>query len=195
MLILLIVLLGSCTSFHPRMLQPEDNPIDNKILKLNVSSQNDVQRVSSEEYKEVGYQSLYYTIFERELRQNILKNGNKDFGSIELTIIYDKYTEHFGWEILSGSTLLVFNVVGMPLDFVEQYTEVEIKLFDQTGKEIKRYNIIKEIKKYTGFYYNHKYSSMDVEEYVKVVAFKSIIKELKYKLSNDAVEINKILRS
>jgi len=173
------------------MLRPSDNSIDNKLLPLELSHSEETQEISVKEYKEVNYQSIYYTIFERELRQNVFKVDENQYGNIELTIVYDRYDKSDGIGYVSAFMLFMPSVVGFPLYTVNQYTEVEITINDTNNKLIKRYNYGKKLFRLIGFYYGHKYASPDN---TRAEVFKDIIEEFKTDLAKDSMEINKILK-
>lgn len=180
----------SCTSFNPAMLNPDLAEVSTKIARLEISSPS-TTTFSDSTIKTTNYQSMYFTIFERELRTNLMDTIGEKYGNIELTIIYDRYKKNNGLLILSSVLLFMPNIVGMPLGSIEQYTEIEVKIYDKKANEIARYNISKNIKKYLGLYYNYKYEDID---YVKVLVFKEIMRDLRLRITKDAKAINGLLK-
>jgi len=190
LIVLFSSIMASCATFDPGIINPPNDPIENRIAKLEVSTPKE-QRVADESIKTVNIQSLYYTAFERELNENIFDGAIENKGYIELNIIYDR----FAWtgEVLTyvGASLCFLPcLIGVPYTAWQQYTEVEVKIFNLQGKEIKRYVLNKQKDIIKGLYYGNDIG--DVET-LRLVVFKEILSEFRKKIRNDSKYINEVL--
>jgi hypothetical protein len=80
------------------MLNPDLAEVSTKIARLEISSPS-TTTFSESTIKTTNYQSMYFTIFERELRTNLMDTIGEKYGNIELTIIYDRYKANVGLSI------------------------------------------------------------------------------------------------
>lgn len=95
------------------------------------------------QYWEVGSKVVqsgdtYATIFYEELERNLTNPYGDMTGYIELrneTIL----SANPLWSVLSGLTLMIPNLVGMPFASGTVYSNVHIRLLDKKGRLIKRY--------------------------------------------------------
>ena len=112
------------------------------------------------QYWEVGSKVVqsgdtYATIFYEELERNLTNPYGDMTGYIELrneTIL----SANPLWSVLSGLTLMIPNLVGMPFASGTVYSNVHIRLLDKKGRLIKRYQASAEDTEYVAMWWGYR---------------------------------------
>ena len=134
----LLVCLSSCstTTFDNSLLQPTEGEVSPLLPPLEiVNSSNSAVEVNSTSSNQVTVNSYFYTIWEREVEQNICEDYGKKLGKIELVITNASCTENINGLLLTigcfGPALL-----GFPVGNFVVNVEFEIRIYDSEGNRI-----------------------------------------------------------
>jgi hypothetical protein len=141
-------------------------------------------------------------IYEREIRENIT-NGNekpKGYSICKITTGQTKLGSA-GWIILSGVTLGVPNILGMPYGSYKTELEVEIEIQDSCKNTIGRYTGYGYNKTLLAAYWGYGGGSAHITgnesgaRKSNILAFKMAMQEVKNKINADNVRLAKALEN
>ncbi|PIQ90213.1 MAG: hypothetical protein COV71_05845 [Candidatus Omnitrophica bacterium CG11_big_fil_rev_8_21_14_0_20_41_12] len=181
----------SCATFDPKMLIQSNDAVSNRLLPLEISNLASTKFEQSD-VKDLSTQSYFYTLFERELEKNIIltdPNGTI-YGNIEPRVILfsiDRSGQFLSF--LSGASLFILNVLGMPIDSYRGNLEIKIFIYNRSQKIIKKYDYISSRTFNAGFYYG----TMD-ERVMGISLMRGILRDFKKDIEKDAAVINEQLR-
>jgi hypothetical protein len=130
-------------------------------------------------------------IFEHEMLYNITEQGQSQTqGYAVFRISKGNYNQKFAWAIISGLTLMIPNLVGMPVGSVVTDLEVQIDFYDTKQKLIKKYTASGRGKAWIALYYG--YSEMgplvtqsNVFRIAYIKAVKSAMQNIKLQIEED----------
>lgn len=193
----IILTIISCATLNPKMLQPEKNPINEKLLPLKIGL-SDENIVKTEAVNTTTYQSEPATLFERELEENIFQQGRDHWGFIEFKTTFDDSNVTFLGVVFSGFSLgsiFIANLLGLPPSQYNHTKEVEISIFDSNKVKIKKYTYL-DSGKYFGdfgglglaFYYKNNFRILQVN------IVKNILNKFRNDIEEDVEYINSELR-
>ncbi|NCC55862.1 MAG: hypothetical protein EOM11_10375 [Erysipelotrichia bacterium] len=177
-----------------KLLEPSNDKISTKLLPLEITTAEQLA-LTGTQYKDVTRQSHLLTIFERELKNNVIQSGKEKYGYIEMKLTYqtEKYSPAgIPFVILSFSSLFMLNVIGMPWSINDLIVQSEINIFDENKVEVKKYIYTRSKRYVLGLYYNGLVATTD-EHLLKI--YRDVINDLKNDLEKDAIEINNSLKS
>ncbi len=131
------------------------------------------------------------TLFDREVKDNITNPFGEKRGYIVCKIA-GGYTGAggIGWTILSGLTMFIPNIFGMPLENLQTMLDVEVEIYDLNDKLIGRYNGQGYSKVWVAMFYG--YSTDIFDEYQgsasrisNIRAFKQAMNVIKANIAKD----------
>jgi len=131
------------------------------------------------------------TIFERDVKNNITNPIGEKKGYITCRIANGSAKAGcFGFSILSGFTLMIPNLLGMPFGCNKTYLDVEVEIYDLKNNLIGRYNAQGYDKTWVAMYYGYSdfgpdKSAKPVARISSINAFKSAMNEIKRQIEND----------
>lgn len=171
------------------LMEPTNDKLPKKLVPLEIASADKITQ-NDNYLKDISQQSTFLTIFEREMKANIVENGKEKFGYIDvkLTHLGGKLTPASApLMILAYGSVLTLPLLGAPMMTGKWSVQAEITIYDKEKEIIKKYTKTERKKYAVGFYYglNHGERSL--------IMFKNIIASLKKDLVNDVDEINGIL--
>lgn len=143
--------LSSCITLQPEMLKASKNRVENRIHNL-VLLNSEVNATSG---KEIKGQNYVYTLVDRELKDNILINEEKAYGNIDISVVYHTAKLHpmsIPLMILTVGSLGTLNLLGLPAEMDKKYLEIDVTIFNNSKKIIKKYNYITKKNEVIGYY-------------------------------------------
>ena len=155
--LILILMVGSlftgCAPVTPEILQPDNNPIPNKIKSLNIGIEgSDVIRYNT---NITDYQTRFNTIFKRAIEQNICEQSIDKWGYIDFNITFSSFqTKWYSYPftlISSYFTLFLYPVLGADSFFHSHIFEAEISIYNSKNLLIKQYTLSDEIHSKSGW--------------------------------------------
>ena len=144
------LLFTSCSMYKAGMENAEYDPIPNKLPNL--------------EYNYGGlYDQLVNNVVKDELYKNVIEVDGKPLGNIQVRCEKLDAKVNFLFPFLSGFTLFMGNILGMPYVAGSIDMELEFLIEDINGDVVKRYNY-SDLDKYTlGFYYGEDARVKEIE--------------------------------
>ncbi len=193
-LVLFLMVSAGCRTFPPELLRADKNESNGKLLPLEIGRV-ETEKVASENVRTVAVQSYLYTIFQRELENNIFATGRDNYGSIDLSIIYIDQRLGF-WSWTTGLTLGLLPILGFPVYSTKDVLEIEMRIYDRDGNNIETYNYFRDETKnwhyYTpGGFYFWEYKAM--KEHI-ILLFKDMMREFRTDIAKDSKKLNKTLQ-
>lgn len=181
-----------CHTFDPSIMRPSENELNTKLLRLTLNNSRD--EIKFADINSLPVNSLYYTVFEREL-DNIMEQSGDYFGAIELVIIYEDLSIGYFWSILSGLTFMIPNIFGMPIGSGSAYLENEFIIYDKEGEVIWKKSYYGKIEKaYSIYSYEARFAtSEDAYKEIMITLLKENIEKFKHDLEDDIIKINSTL--
>ena len=139
------------------------------------------------------------TIFDRDVKDNITNPFGDKKGYILCKIAAGgTKTGGYGWAFLSGITLMIPNIFGMPMGFNKTSLDIEVEIYDLNEKLIGRYNAQCYDKTWIAAY--HGYSGIGPDKSAtpaarisSIKAFKCAMNDIKSQIDKDYVRLNKEL--
>ncbi|MDI9312889.1 MAG: hypothetical protein QM535_21950 [Limnohabitans sp.] len=122
------------------------------------------------------------TIFDRDVKDNITDPFGESKGYILCKINASNQKTNLGWAFLSGLTLMIPNIFGMPMGSYKITLDVDIEIYNNSEKLIARYNGTAESKKYMAAYWGY---GKDVERMANITAFRDTLNQIKIAIEND----------
>lgn len=170
------LLFTSCSMYKAGMENAEYDPIPNKLPNL--------------EYNYGGlYDQLVNNVVKDELYKNVIEVDGKPLGNIQVRCEKLDAKVNFLFPFLSGFTLFMGNILGMPYVAGSIDMELEFLIEDVNGDVVKRYNY-SDLDKYTlGFYYGEDARVKEIE------MCKSIMDEFKKDVTRDFGLISEALNT
>jgi len=181
-----------CASITPEVLQPDNNPIYNKIKSLNVGIEgSDVIRYNT---NITDYQTHFNTIFRRAIEQNICQQSIDKWGYIDFNITFNQFsTEWFSYPItLFASALYFLPLYGIDTFWHNHILEAEISIYNSKNMLIKQYTISDEVSITSGLT-NWKRNNprlFTVKYFSDIKVMNSILNKLSSEISKDVQYIN-----
>lgn len=179
----LFLFVGCATSsIDTALLRPSGIKVNPLLPRLDISNDKKVS-FSSADTNLVTENSYFYTIFERELETNICDDYGEKLGSIELVLIDNRIKETgLGFSVLSGFTLFIPNLVGMPMDSFDYSLEFEIRIFANNGERVWKHAYSSQGRVYSVIFNGFKSWSTDDQ----LKQFKELLEQCKRDLSRDS---------
>jgi len=194
--LIFILMVGSlfmgCASITQEVLQPNNNPIYNKIKSLNVGIEgSDVIRYNT---NITDYQTHFNTIFRRSIEQNICQQSIDKWGYIDFNItFYQFYTEWFSYPItFFASAFYLLSLTGIDTFWHNHIFEAEISIYNSKNMLIKQYTISDEVSITSGLI-NWKRNNprlFTVKYFSDIKVMNSIMNKLSSEISKDVQYIN-----
>jgi len=187
-----------CASITPEVLQPDNNPIYNKIKSLNVGIEgSDVIRYNT---NITDYQTHFNTIFKRAIEQNICQQSIDKWGYIDFNITFNESRPYAG--IITALSLLPTPILfisyplillGVDNFFFLHFFEADIGIYNSNKMLIKEYTIKDEILTTSGMV-NWKRNNSNIFFSAKYLSdikvMNSIMNKLSSEISKDVQYIN-----
>lgn len=130
------------------------------------------------------------TIFDRDVKDNITDPYNDSKGVILCKINASNVKTNYLWPLLSGFTLAIPNLFGMPFGAQKIILDVDVEIYDKSDKLIARYNSIGEHKIYSAMYWGYGFDAPRVNN---IKAFRNAMDKIKNKIEDDSQKITKKL--
>ncbi|MEX2597701.1 MAG: hypothetical protein WEC59_12315 [Salibacteraceae bacterium] len=184
-IILSALILVSCKAWDPSMISVKKDPISPKLLPLERRMEdlaNTTITTNDDELK----------VFTQEVEENLIDPYGDKYGYIayKKNVLDSKIG--LGLFILSGFTLYIPNLFGMPFQVIKQKVEVELRVMDSHNRLIGKYSAIGEAKSTVAFYYG--YSMKNAYRRTYPEAIKEALTKIRPQIEADAVRLNKTLR-
>lgn len=122
------------------------------------------------------------TIFDRDVKDNITDPFGDSKGFILCKINASNKKTKMGWAVLSGFTLLIPNIFGMPIGAYKITLDVDIEIYNKDQRLIGRYNANASNKKYMAAYWGY---GKDVERVANIMAFRKVMNKIKIEIERD----------
>lgn len=168
--------LSSCTTYKAYMSQATNNPISQKLPKM------DFDWFSSGEVQG-GNVDFVKNIVRSEIYQNVVSSEGQKQGRIEVTCDKLILKQNLALAGLSGGTLFVFNLLGMPFTSTKIDMTLTYKVLDVNGELVETYSYSTHKKSVLGFYYGKDAAVCLVE------ATKDITKKFRDDVNNNSAKI------
>ena len=161
MVVLLGYLFSSCTTYKPFMSEASKNPIAQKLPKMEFEwyAGGNVQGANVDFIK---------NIVRNEINQNITSNSGQKAGKIEVVCEQARLKQNLGWAVLSGGTLFMANLIGLPFTSTKIDLSLSFNVLDINGDIIDSYKYSTSKKSAMGLYYG-KDASVCMVEAVKEI--------------------------
>lgn len=153
----LVYILSSCSAYIPLTPEPSENPIAQKLPKMEIEYYGgDIQGAND-------YVSFVNNIARNEINKNIIAASGVKQGSIEVCCEKLHLRENLGFAVLSGITLFTANILGMPITITNIDMTLSFNILDKTGNIIdsRKYSVHK--KNVMGLYYGKPFGECLVE--------------------------------
>ena len=194
--IIFILIVGGlftgCAPVTQKMLQPDNNPIPNKIKSLNIGIEgSDVIRYNT---NITDYQTHFNTIFRRAIEQNICQQSIDKWGYIDFNITFNQFsTEWFSYPItFFASAFYLLPLTGIDTFWHNHIFEAEISIYNSKNMLIKQYTISDEVSIKSGLT-NWKRNNprlFTVKYFSDIKVMNSILNKLSSEISKDVQYIN-----
>lgn len=148
--------LSSCTTYKASMSQPTNNPIAQKLPKMDIEwfAGGDVQGANTDFVK---------NIVRNEINHNVISSDGQKQGTIEVNCNKVHLKQSFGLAFLSGFTLFTFNLLGMPITNTTVDLDMSFNILNSNGEVIETYTYSTTKKSALGLYYGKDASVVIVE--------------------------------
>jgi hypothetical protein len=186
---IILFLIAGCAPDLLLLMEPTNDQLPKKLLPLEIATADKITQ-NDNYLKDVSQQSSLLTIFEREMKTNIIEGGKEKFGYIDVKLTYiggklrPATVPLMGLSVLSGFSLAL---LGTPMGIGKWSVQAEISIYDNQKEVIKKYTKTEQTKYVFGMYYGNNHNERSL------LMFKSIIASMKKDLVNDVGEINSIL--
>lgn len=191
--IIMVVFLVGCKSFPPELLHAEKSELDGKLVRLEIGKL-ESERVVSDIERKIAVQYDLYTIFQRELENNIFAVGQYKHGTIVLRVT--RLDQRLGnWWVLTGITFFLSPVFGLPMYKTTSGIAISILIYNRDGNIIKTYSYhrdgTKKWRYYTpgGIYFTE---IKGLREHT-ILQFKDIMRQFREDIEKDIEELNHAL--
>lgn len=143
-------MLASCTTYKASMSEATKDPIAQKLPKMEFEwYTNDVQG-----FIDVGFVS---NIVRNEISHNIISGTGTKCGKIEVICKQLHVKNNFLWASLSGATLFVGNILGMPITSTKIDMILAFNILDDKANLLDSYEYKTAERSSLGFYYGKTY--------------------------------------
>lgn len=122
------------------------------------------------------------TIFDRDVKDNITDPFGDSKGFILCKINASNKKQDLGWAVLSGLTLMIPNIFGMPIGSYKITLDVDIEIYNNDEKLIARYNGTAKNKTYMAAYWGY---GKDAVRVANIMAFRDAMNQIKSQIEND----------
>jgi len=126
------------------------------------------------------------TIFDRDVKDNITNPYGESKGYILFKINASNSKVNLGWALLSGVTLMIPNILGMPMSAYKIELDVDVEIYDNSEKLIGRYNGVAKKKTYVAAYWGY---GKDLERVANIKAVRAAMNQIKLQIENDYEKI------
>lgn len=182
---------ASCVTVTPDMLRPEPVQNEQRVLPLEFVDESAEVAVAGAPRSAV-FQSDFYTIFDRELRQNLYIPGEVPAGTIDIAVtFYDQRSSALGigLQFVSGLTVFAAPLLGMPYVHGRVTYEIEVTVRDSDRAELWNQTFGHEE---TGLLWIYNYGDGMRQAHIR--AFHALAQDVRIALSADAQVLNRQLR-
>jgi len=169
--------LGSTTSNSAGTVYGQTRTNQNRTSTIGIGS----STTTSTSIKDPRIQDAI-TIFDRDVKDNITDPFNDTKGVILCKINASNPKVGYGWSVLSGFTLMIPNLLGMPIGSYKMSLDVEVEIYNNNGKLIGRYNAQSKEKTYMALYWGY---GKDAARVANIKAFREALNIIKKEISND----------
>lgn len=185
-----LALLASCRSVTYEDVNPTIQPNQNLLPVLDVRpDQSSIRAVYNKKKDDRIADAL--SIFNKEVRENIIEQTGDKKGIITMRINYGNTTHNKFYQITPG-LIYIPTVLGVPFDSAEQTLDIEV-LIQNTHKDvIKRYTANSSDTVYAALYWG--YDNKDIDRKVAAENLKKALENIRHQINNDAPEIRSKLK-
>jgi len=149
-----LMLAGCNTAFDATLLQPAASGVVPLLPRLDIQKNADEQLYKAAYVNTVSANSYFYTVFEREVEQNICEQFGEKKGIIEMRVVALDENTSIGLVVFSTCTCGLFNLLGSPTNISKMYLECDFSIYDSKGEKIWRKSYSASDKLVQGLYYN-----------------------------------------
>ena len=135
------------------------------------------------------------TIFDRDVKDNITNPYGDRKGYILGKIAAGENSSGIGWAFMSGFTLGVWNLLGMPISHWVTTLDVEVEIYNLSEKLIRRYNAQCRHETWNALYYGYGLNMVAAKRKAALEAFKCSMNKIKEQIESDAKDIIKELNN
>jgi len=176
----------SCSvKFNRALLKPTEVKLPSKIPNLLL--QNEYVNVTTI-FNPESTSNKIKSLIEEDFEENILSNEENLRGYIIPELNANVRVAGFGWAFLTGFTLFVPNLFGMPYGAIDISLDSEFTITDSNGRKVWRKSYFRNNRVNVGLYYNSINENCADNETLLLV--RSILDELKSDLERDRLEIS-----
>jgi len=122
------------------------------------------------------------SIFDKDVKDNITDAYNEPSGYMVLRIDASKKKSGMGWAVLSGMTLCIPNLLGMPIDSYTTELAITVEIYNNKDILVGKYDEISKNKMWTALYWSH---NTDLARRTNIYAFREAMEKIKIKIEND----------
>lgn len=169
--------LGSTTSNSAGTVYGQTRTNQNRTSTIGIGS----STTTSTSIKDPRIQDAI-TIFDRDVKDNISDPFGESKGIILCKINASNQKQNLGWAFLSGLTLMVPNIFGMPIGSYKITLDLDIEIYNNAEKLIARYNGIANKKIYMAAYWGY---GKDAVRVANIMAFRDAMNQIKMQIEND----------
>lgn len=139
-------ILSSCTLYKPIMSSATNNPIDEKLPKMEVewNAGGDIVGANADFVK---------NIVRNEISANIISDEGQNQGKIEVNCKKLHIKQNLGLAFLSGLTIFSANILGMPITSTNVDLVLDIRIIDANGIVLNKYEYATTKRAALGLYY------------------------------------------
>ncbi len=189
----LIFLLGGCRTWDGSFIKPGTDPINPKILTLNLKLE-DYQTAAS-----VGNSTLDYRLndgimlFTKEAEQNLMDPFGDKYGTMSLrtNIVVARFG--IGNMLLSSLLFTLPNVMGFPFMNIRYKLSAEVRITDSNKKLIGMYQGQGESSVKVAYYYGYSLWNSSADRKAYTDALTEALASIRSKIRSDAAMLNEKL--
>lgn len=185
------LVLAGCTTVTPDMLRPEIVQNDRRVLPMEFVEQTAEVSVAGAPRSAV-FQSDFYTIFDRELRQNLYLPGETPAGTIDIAVtFFDERLSGLGigLQVVNLLTLYIAPLLGVPYVHSRLIYEIEVTVRSSDRAELWSQTFGHEERTLLWIY-----TPGDGRRQADIRAFHALAQDVRIALSNDSETLNRQLR-
>ena len=186
--LVIILLFFSCKSFDRELINPQNNPLDNKLPAMEVVVKNNLVAIVDQSGTLIGASPEdVHTYFDREVTENLTNPYGEKKGTIVLKVSTIDSKPKGMWLYAFGTvwTLTIANVFGLPMGAHESIVEVDLEIMDFNRRLIGKYRGSGHSRVVKGYYSDQNYRDRDMARASYILAVKDAVEEAKTKLIPD----------
>jgi hypothetical protein len=187
--IFVMILFQNCRTYNSSQSLNLKSPIDPKLPALKSSMDNQSGTfVTPFLYGNADQ----FEIFDQEVDNNLCNSYGQKYGYIVLRTYYSKFGIGIGYSVVSGITLFIPNLLGMPMARPKFELQATVEILNSRKELIGKYRAAGKGKSITALYYG--YGQSDSIRKARIDALNNALSEIRKQIQTDAPRLSEELK-